>query len=209
MLRWLESEGFLFMGYRRYAVRREGDEWRVSLEPSSALGILCDVEDSRFTELDASAPVPALVASRLDDERVIFFDKTRSDSTVHRRGRLDSVSVKLLDERARVIGFGRFVGLLTNRAMRMRPSALAVLAARRARVVEALGPSRARTRTSSRSRPRLPAARIPVAGATQRGDAGRREHRRGSGARRDQGRERVRSRESFLLRLGGPAAPDP
>ena len=139
MLRWLESEGFLFMGYRRYAVRREADGWRVSLEPASALGILCDVEDSRFAEPDANGPVPALVTARLDDERVIFFDKTRSDSTVHRRGRLDSVSVKLLDERARVIGFGRFVGLLTNRAMRMRPSALAVLAARRTRVIEALG----------------------------------------------------------------------
>ncbi len=139
MLRWLESEGFLFMGYRRYAVRREADAWRVALEPESALGILCDVEDSRFAEPEASSAVPALVAARLADERVIFFDKTRSDSTVHRRGRLDSVSVKLLDENARVVGFGRFVGLLTNRAMRMRPTALAVLAARRARVLGALG----------------------------------------------------------------------
>ncbi len=139
MLRWLDSEGFLFMGYRRYAVCREVDGWRVSLEPSSALGVLCDVLDSRFAEPDASSTVPKLVVARLDDERVFFFDKTRSDSTVHRRGRLDSVSVKLLDENARVIGFARFVGLLTNRAMRMRPSSLAVLATRRARVMEALG----------------------------------------------------------------------
>ncbi|MEX2205675.1 MAG: NAD-glutamate dehydrogenase domain-containing protein [Myxococcota bacterium] len=139
MLRWLGSEGFLFMGYRRYTVRREADAWRVSLEPSSALGILCDVLDSRFAEPDASAPVPPLVVARLDDERVFFFDKTRSDSTVHRRGRLDSVSVKLLDENANVVGFARFVGLLTNRAMRTRPSSLAVLATRRARVIEALG----------------------------------------------------------------------
>ena len=138
MLRWLESEGFLFMGYRRYEVRRENDEYRVLLEPSSALGILCDVSDSRFAEPDAAAPLPALVSARLEDERVIFFDKTRSDSTVHRRGRLDSLSVKLLDERAGVVGFGRFVGLLTNRAMRTRPSALGLLATRRARVMEAL-----------------------------------------------------------------------
>lgn len=139
MFRWLEGEGFLFMGYRRYAVQREPGGYRVMLEPSSALGILAELDDSRFDDAEATTPVPALVASRLEDERVIFFDKTRSDSTVHRRGRLDSVSVKLLDERARVIGFGRFVGLLTNRAMRMRPSALGILAARRARVVEALG----------------------------------------------------------------------
>ena len=138
ILRWLESEGFLFMGHRRYATRRETDGWRVALEPDSALGILRDADDSRFAEPDADAPVPALIASRLDDERVIFFDKTRSDSRVHRRGRLDSVSVKILDADARVLGFARFVGLLTNRAMRMRPSALAVLATRRARVLETL-----------------------------------------------------------------------
>ena len=138
MLGFLASEGFLFMGYRRYSARREAGEWRVAFEPASALGILCDVEDSRFTEPDAGEAAPALVAARLADERAIFFDKTRSDSSVHRRGRLDSVSVKLLDPKAQVVGFGRFVGLLTNRAMRMRPSALAVVAARRARVVDAL-----------------------------------------------------------------------
>ncbi len=139
MLGFLGSEGFLFMGYRRYAVRREGDAWRVALEPASALGILRDVEDSRFDVPDPQAQVPPLVLARLEDERVFFFDKTRSDSNVHRRGRLDSVSVKLLDENAQVIGFARFVGLLTHRAMRMRPSSLAVLTTRRARVMEALG----------------------------------------------------------------------
>jgi len=139
MLRWLGSEGFLFMGYRRYAVQRDGDAWRVALEPESALGILREADVSRFAGADASAPVPPLVVARLDDERVFFFDKTRSDSHVHRRGRLDSVSVKLLDDEARVIGFARFVGLLTNRAMRQRPSSLAVLTTRRARVMEALG----------------------------------------------------------------------
>jgi len=138
VLRWLEREGFLFMGHRRYTAERSSGAWRVALDPTSGLGILSDVDDSRFAEPDESLPVPALVTARLDDERAIFFDKTRSDSTVHRRGRLDSVSVKLLDERARVVGFSRFVGLLTNRAMRMRPSALSLLATRRARVMEAL-----------------------------------------------------------------------
>ena len=79
------------------------------------------------------------MGARLDDERVIFFDKTRSDSTVHRRGRLDSVSVKLLDRDARPIGFGRFVGLFTHRAIRMRPSDIPILAARRTRIVASLG----------------------------------------------------------------------
>src|SRR5262249_41974918 len=113
VLRWLEAKNFLFMGYRRYAARRGRKGWEVELESGSGLGLLRGAHDSRFSESGADVPPPPLVGARLDDERVIFFDKTRSDSTVHRPGRLDSVSLKLLDREARTIGFGRFVGLLT------------------------------------------------------------------------------------------------
>ena len=140
VLRWLEAKNFLFMGYRRYEAERGRRGWQVELEPASGLGLLRGATDSRFSESGADVPPPPLVGTRLDDERVIFFDKTRSDSTVHRHGRLDSVSLKLLDKDARPIGFGRFVGLLTHRAIRMRPSDIPILAARRMRVVASLGP---------------------------------------------------------------------
>src|SRR5262249_31448010 len=139
VLRWLEAKNFLFMGYRRYAARRGRKGWEVELESGSGLGLLRGAHDSRFSESGADVPPPPLVGARLDDERVIFFDKTRSDSTVHRPGRLDSVSLKLLDRDARPVGFGRFVGLLTHRAIRMRPSDIPILAARRTRVVGGLG----------------------------------------------------------------------
>ncbi len=140
VLRWLEAKNFLFMGYRRYEARRGRRGWQVELEPASGLGLLRGAADSRFSESGEDVPPPPLVGARLDDERVIFFDKTRSDSTVHRHGRLDSVSLKLFDKDARPIGFGRFVGLLTHRAIRMRPSDIPILAARRMRVVASLGP---------------------------------------------------------------------
>ena len=139
VLRWLEAKNFLFMGYRRYEARRGRRGWEVDLAPASGLGLLRGAADSRFADSGSDAPPPPLVGARLDDERVIFFDKTRSDSTVHRHGRLDSVSLKLLDRDARPIGFGRFVGLLTHRAIRMRPSDIPILAARRARIVASLG----------------------------------------------------------------------
>jgi glutamate dehydrogenase len=139
VLRWLEAKNFLFMGYRRYEAQRGKRGWQVELEPASGLGLLRGATDSRFSESAGDAPPPPLVGTRLDDERVIFFDKTRSDSTVHRHGRLDSVSLKLLDKDARPVGFGRFVGLLTHRAIRMRPSDIPILAARRMRAVASLG----------------------------------------------------------------------
>jgi len=140
VLRWLEAKNFLFMGYRRYDASRGKRGWQVELEPGSGLGLLRGASDSRFLDSSEDATPPPLVGARLDDERVIFFDKTRSDSTVHRHGRLDSVSLKLLDADARCVGFGRFVGLLTHRAIRMRPSDIPILAARRMRIVSTLGP---------------------------------------------------------------------
>ena len=73
ILRWLESAGFVFRGYRRYAARRVAGAWRVELEEESELGLLRGSADSRFADAGAFA-VPPRVAARLDDERVIFFD---------------------------------------------------------------------------------------------------------------------------------------
>ena len=53
ILRWLESEGFLFMGYRRYAARRDAAGWHVALDDASELGILRDSADSRFADAGA------------------------------------------------------------------------------------------------------------------------------------------------------------
>ncbi len=138
-LRWLADGHFIFLGYRHYEVSGDGDPWQVRLDAGSGLGLMrSDSSRSRFDGWVEGERVPSLVRGRLADDRVIFFDKSRSESTIHRHGRIDSVSVKRLDAQGRTIGFGRFIGLLTNQAHRQRPSATPILERRCEQVAAAL-----------------------------------------------------------------------
>ena len=138
-LDWLADDNFVFLGYHYDHVSRTSDSWRIELDRSSGLGLLREVDPSRPAEPLSGELIPAEIRSRLADERLIFFDKSRSESTIHRRGRLDCVSIKVLDEAARVTGFGRFIGLLTHKAIRARGSEIPILSRRRERVLQSLG----------------------------------------------------------------------
>jgi glutamate dehydrogenase len=135
-LLWLEQDNFLFLGYRHYRVSRPDGDWRLDADPDSGLGLMRDTSASRFA--GAGAQVPEQLRARLADARVIFFDKSRSESTVHRHGRLDSIAIKELDADGRITGFGRFVGLLTHKALRLRPGSIPILERRLAQVLDAL-----------------------------------------------------------------------
>jgi len=138
-LAWLADENFVFLGYRRYEVRKRDGEWSIDLDRASGLGLLRDPEHSRFSNCTRGEAIPALIRTRLADPRLMFFDKSRRASQIHREGRLDAISVKVFGEDGQVAGFGKFLGLLTHKAIRTRASAIPILRARRQRVLEELG----------------------------------------------------------------------
>ena len=138
-LSWLVADNYVFLGYRWYNVERKGDEWAVGVDHETGLGQLRETRGSRFGEVRRGSSIPDPVRRRLEDRRLIFFDKSRSDSTIHRAGRLDCVSIKVLDDQGRVSGFGRFVGLFTHKAIKTRASEIPIVRRRRASVLEGLG----------------------------------------------------------------------
>ncbi|MBW2414173.1 MAG: NAD-glutamate dehydrogenase [Deltaproteobacteria bacterium] len=140
-LSWLADDNYVFFGYRRYDVQRIDDGWRVELTPgqNAGLGLLRENDTSRFREPLSNGDIPEITRARLDDPRLVFFDKSRSTSTIHREGRLDCVTIKRLDERGETVGFGRFVGLLTYKAIQTRASSVPILRSRRDRVLDAIG----------------------------------------------------------------------
>jgi glutamate dehydrogenase len=138
-LRWLTDDNYVFVGYRHYEVCRRDGSWEVKTDPSSGLGVLRDRADSRFVKGARGADIPPLVRARLDDTRLVYFDKSRAEATIHRHGRLDSISIKMFDDSGELIGFGRFVGMLTHQAIRTRPSAIPLLAQKRELVIDAIG----------------------------------------------------------------------
>ncbi|MEE9278687.1 MAG: NAD-glutamate dehydrogenase domain-containing protein [Myxococcota bacterium] len=138
-LRWLADDNYVFVGYRHYEVRRTDEDWEVKTDPSSGLGVLRDERDSRFLEGMRGNEIPPLVRARLEDERLVYYDKSRVEATIHRHGRLDSISIKMFDDAGEFVGFGRFVGMLTHQAIRTRPSAIPLLAQKRELVLNRIG----------------------------------------------------------------------
>lgn len=138
-LDWLSDDNFIFLGYRQYKVDRVDDCWEVETVSDSGLGMLRDCDASRFHDAVSGDEIPAVIRSRLADPRLVFFDKSRIESPIHRAGRLDSVSVKMLDENGQTCGFGRILGLLTHKAVRTRASEIPLLRERRDQVIQELG----------------------------------------------------------------------
>ncbi len=116
-LRWIRDGGLVFLGYRGYdLVDGPGGERSVLVELGSGLGVLRNEGQSRY-----AGPVPL---SQLDDGvrdlveggPVLIISKTKSESTVHRRVRMDYIGVKKLRPDGTAAGEHRFVGLFTSKA---------------------------------------------------------------------------------------------
>jgi len=138
-LDWLADDNFIFLGYRQYRTRPQGDDWTLQAEPETGLGMLADASRSRFASPVDGEGIPPIIRSRLADSRFVFFDKSQIESVIHRAGRLDSISIKMLDENGELCGFGKILGLLTHKAIRARGSEIPILRERRDAVLEELG----------------------------------------------------------------------
>ncbi len=141
-LYWLAADNFVFLGYRRYDVEKTPQDLRVVADAESGLGSLRSPAPSRFSSPCVGEQVPELIRKRLADERRVFFDKSNTESVVHRAGRVDTVSIKLFDDQGELIGFGKFVGLLTYQAVRSRPSEIPIIRRRREHVLESIAAER-------------------------------------------------------------------
>ncbi len=138
-LDWLAADNFIFLGYRRYEIAPQGDDWVLQPEAQSGLGLTRNPARARFADMSVGEPVPPFIQGRLADHRLVYFDKSRGESAIHRSGRMDSISIKLLDEQGRARGFGRFIGLLTHKAVRTRGSEIPLLRERLRQVLQTIG----------------------------------------------------------------------
>ena len=126
LLQWLADDHFTFLGYRQHDLVQQGGEPALRLVPGSGLGLLRETpeeqRDGAVTPLPAAArqtatsPAPVLMVTKADNR-----------STVHRAGYADYVGVKHYDERGRVVGEHRFIGLFTSSAYSARVAEIPLL----------------------------------------------------------------------------------
>ena len=113
-LRWLVAGSFLFLGYERYTITKDGTP-AVAREGGSGLGILRD---------PGAAQTPARTFHSIDslDPELLFHgpllivSKSHIQSHVHRLEALDDVVIRRVDASGHTVSFDRFLGLFSSKA---------------------------------------------------------------------------------------------
>ena len=140
LLAWMAADHFTFLGYRYHRLERGPTTDRLVAEAGTGLGVLRDKpsahdrpEGTRGTVL---AGAQRTLARSLEP---LFVTKANRLSTVHRATYLDYVGAKQFDNRGKVVGEHRFLGLWTSGIYREPTREIPVLRHKVARVMAALG----------------------------------------------------------------------
>ena len=137
-LEWLRDGNFVFLGYRDYEVLSgEDGRRRVQLRRGSGRGILSDEASSKVYEPVAIEDLPTELTARVLGGPLLMVSKTNALSPVHRRARMDDVSIKRLDPTGAVLGERRFLGLFTAKAFAQDASVTPILRRKLAEILEA------------------------------------------------------------------------
>ncbi|MFA9446563.1 NAD-glutamate dehydrogenase [Egicoccus sp. AB-alg6-2] len=137
LLDWLLDENLVLLGIREYEIS-DGDGTRVAaVVPGSGLGLLRDESRSRFAE-----PVPLEQLSpsereQLEGPELLTVTRTNRLSTVQRRVRMEYLGLTRRDERGRVCGEFRILGLFTRKGYSEPARSTPVLRDKLRRILEA------------------------------------------------------------------------
>jgi len=139
LLRWLIHGGFVFLGYRRFLVSGGDGTTKFELDPGAELGIMREHDESRFRTSVLLGELPPARRKLFFEGPPLVIGKTRTESHVHRRRPMDSVSIRRTDASGRVVAFDNFVGLFTSKAYAEEAQHIPVLRAKLREVLESEG----------------------------------------------------------------------
>ncbi|NNK47498.1 MAG: hypothetical protein HKP01_01350, partial [Gemmatimonadetes bacterium] len=137
-LDWLQEGNFVFLGYREYDIRAgDSGEQEVQLRHGSSRGILSDEASSKVYRPVSVGDLPTELTARVLGGPILMVSKTNALSPVHRRARMDDISIKRLDPSGTVLGERRFLGLFTAKAFNQDASSTPILRRKLAEILEA------------------------------------------------------------------------
>ena len=142
-LGWAHDDNFTFIGYRDYDFISQGGLSKVLPIAKTALGILHNSSAEVFEQYGADKALPPDVGASLRRPDLLMVTKSNLHSTVHRPVHLDTIGIKRLDAKGKVIGQRLFVGLFTSAAYIRSPSDIPLLRRKLQNVVERAGFPRA------------------------------------------------------------------
>ncbi|MFS8039278.1 NAD-glutamate dehydrogenase [Xanthobacter sp. AM11] len=113
VLEWLTEDNFIFLGLRQYELTGDGG---LAPEANSGLGILRDPCVHELRLGDKPVVTTPEIKAFLDAPTPLLFTKASLRSRVHRRDVMDYVGIKTHDERGRLTGEVRLIGLFGSTA---------------------------------------------------------------------------------------------
>ena len=135
---WLVDNHYTMLGYREYRLVRGRTEDKLVAVRGTGLGLL-------RTGGKRPRPRPTVlkgeIRRRSREETILVVTKANSISTVHRATYLDYIGIKTFDERGRVTGEQRFIGLFTSSTYSAKPRDIPLLKQKVQRVVDLIGVS--------------------------------------------------------------------
>ncbi|MGH8014364.1 MAG: NAD-glutamate dehydrogenase domain-containing protein [Candidatus Binataceae bacterium] len=138
-LRWLVQGGLIFLGYRRYRVTDEDGMPALEVEGGSGLGILHDDSRSRYARPVRLDAMDQALRALMFDGPALIMGKTYAEAHVHRRASMDDITVRISGPGGEVVGFERFLGLLTSKAYAEEAQHIPVLRAKLGELLSAEG----------------------------------------------------------------------
>jgi glutamate dehydrogenase len=137
LLEWMEGRHFVFLGYRHYNLERGSSEDQLVPDARSGLGILRN--GGRGARNAGAITLRGDIRAKAREAELLILTKANSTATVHRGEYLDYIGVKTFDNRGRVNGEHRFLGLWTSTAYHRTPRDIPVLRRKVDRVIEYFG----------------------------------------------------------------------
>ena len=115
-LRWLIDGNYIFLGYRHYFVNYKPKKPTMGLTLKSGLGVLKEDKNSSIYKPKPLEELPPNMKYYVSGERILTITRALTKSKVHRRADMDYIGIKEFDNKGRVIGEHRFLGLFSSKA---------------------------------------------------------------------------------------------
>ncbi|WP_153447152.1 NAD-glutamate dehydrogenase [Vibrio algicola] len=111
-LTWLGEHNFTFMGYKEYDLQTVDGEYELVSADSDALGLLTQEQRVQNTGRLSTLSDSAKLEAKKPD--LLMLTKGSHASTIHRPAYTDYVGIKKFDNKGKVVGEHRFIGLYTS-----------------------------------------------------------------------------------------------
>ena len=115
-LHWLREDNFTFLGIREYDFVGGEKRGRLQRADRPALGILSDPDVRILRRGGDPVTTTPEIRAFLNSRDILIVTKANLKSVVHRRTHMDYIGIKRYDDKGRLVGELRLVGLFTSTA---------------------------------------------------------------------------------------------